>query len=140
MSDAEDSIVEEGDLFGDEQEEQPERELSDKELDSGDDEGRDDRAGGHMEVDANEDDFTQVRSAQILEIELGRQTVPITPDGQVSLVIQQYVIGINNCRYTHSVYQAFWASIHYHMIVQTSKNRPWITIRTLDRRIFWPLR
>lgn len=81
MSDAEESNIEEADLFGDEEEAQPVRELSDKELDSGDDEGRDDRAIEEEPMDV--DDEGAVRNAQILEIELGRQTLPITPDGQV---------------------------------------------------------
>lgn len=79
-------IDEDDDLFGDVPDEEPEtappRMLSDAELDSGDDEGRDDR------VPEREDDdelpAEDTRNARILENDIFRHPVPRPSDGQVS--------------------------------------------------------
>lgn len=80
MSDPED-FIEEDDLFGDDDGEvQPVRQLSDEELDSGDDEDRNDRTqNDDMDVDTG-----PTRAARIMDVELGRQTVPLPADGEVS--------------------------------------------------------
>lgn len=74
----------EGDLFGDEDEPQSDKEraLSDRELDSGDDEDRNDRAGDLMdgvdqEVDEND------RQARVMDADFPRQAVPRPSDGEV---------------------------------------------------------
>jgi len=70
------------DLFGDEEEGEAEnvRELSDRELDSGDDEGRNDRAPRKDEEDVDE---TAHREARILECKLYRHPLPKPFDGEV---------------------------------------------------------
>jgi RNA polymerase-associated protein LEO1 len=71
------------DLFGEEDEVAPERvrELSDRELDSGDDEGRYDRAEGKLE--AEEVDSDSGRFARIQETTIWRHPLPKPVDGEV---------------------------------------------------------
>ena len=88
VSSSEDDVINaaadvEDDLFGDEDDEPTEktRELSDRELDSGDDEDRDDRAG---KGDAGEIDFETGRDARVLEATVWRHPLPKPFDGEVS--------------------------------------------------------
>jgi RNA polymerase-associated protein LEO1 len=76
----------EDDLFGDEDEVQSEQEraLSDRELDSGDDEDRNDRAAEHVD-DMGQQIGTHDREARILDADFPRQAVPTPKDGEVSL-------------------------------------------------------
>lgn len=76
----------EDDLFGDEDEVQSEQEraLSDRELDSGDDEDRNDRAADRMD-DMGQQIGTQDREARILDADFPRQAVPTPKDGEASL-------------------------------------------------------
>lgn len=80
-------IEEDDDLFGDVPDEEPEapapRLLSDAELDSGDDEGRDDRVPDkeNEEELPTEDD---TRNARILDAVVFRHPVPRPSDGEVS--------------------------------------------------------
>ncbi len=72
------------DLFGDEDEAQSEQEraLSDRELDSGDDEDRDDRVRGHRDGSAEEIGPND-RQARVMDAEFPRQAVPKSTDGEV---------------------------------------------------------
>jgi hypothetical protein len=76
----------EDDLFGDEDDVQSEqqRALSDRELDSGDDEDRNDRAAEHID-DMGQQIGTQDREARILDADFPRQAVPKPTDGEVCL-------------------------------------------------------
>jgi RNA polymerase-associated protein LEO1 len=76
----------EDDLFGDEDDVQSEQEraLSDRELDSGDDEDRNDRAADHID-DMGQQIGAQDREARILDADFPRQAVPMPTDGEVSL-------------------------------------------------------
>ena len=76
----------EDDLFGDDDEETIEktRELSDRELDSGDDEERNDRAPRH---EAEEIDDEGGREAQVQESTVWRHPVPKPVDGEVRSVV-----------------------------------------------------
>jgi hypothetical protein len=76
----------EDDLFGDEDDVQSEQEraLSDRELDSGDDEDRNDRAAEHMD-DIGQQIGTHDREARILDADFPRQAVPTPTDGEASL-------------------------------------------------------
>ena len=76
-------MSEEDDLFGDEAEVGSDhvRQLSDQDLDSGDDEGRNDRVVDEME----EDDPVAERPLQVMDLSLGRPTAPQPSDGEVSL-------------------------------------------------------
>jgi RNA polymerase-associated protein LEO1 len=75
----------EDDLFGDEDEatSKKERALSDEELDSGDDEGRNDREPAH--IDGSQETDGQYREARVLESSFPRQVVPKPTDGEVCL-------------------------------------------------------
>lgn len=79
----------EDDLFGsDGEDEAPKaRELSDQELDSGDDEGRSDRAAAKE----NEADFVGHREARILETVVWRHPLPNPVGGEVRVLMR----GIN---------------------------------------------
>lgn len=70
------------DLFGGSEDEEQVRELSDRELDSGDDEDRDDRAA--PKADAEEMDYDTMRDARILDSTVWRHPVPNPADGEVS--------------------------------------------------------
>lgn len=72
------------DLFGSDDEAPAEkvRELSDKELDSGDDEDRDDRAARYEDRDVATPDVEDVRT---IEVELPRHPVPRPIDGEVRI-------------------------------------------------------
>lgn len=85
MSDPEDFIEQDGDdLFGDDDAgEQPVKQLSDEDLDSGDNEGRTDR----VQDDAMDVDTAPQREARIMDVALGRQTIPMPADGEVCLMI-----------------------------------------------------
>jgi hypothetical protein len=80
-SDPEDFIDDDGDLFGDDEEagSPKERLLSDRELDSGDDEDRNDRAGDQM--DGVEEPAS--RDARILGAEISRHPLPNPSNGEV---------------------------------------------------------
>lgn len=87
MTDTEDpaDLFGEDDLFGDEDDAKSEQEhaLSDRELDSGDDEDRNDRAAGRgnemaQQIDAHD------REARIMDADFARQAVPKPTDGQAS--------------------------------------------------------
>lgn len=92
MGEVEDLNDLEGDLFGDDEdggaaaEKEQARELSDNELDSGDDEGRDDRAAEKAE----DDDGPENRTAVVQEATCIRHPVPSPSDGEVSrpLILQ----------------------------------------------------
>ncbi|KAJ8061107.1 hypothetical protein OCU04_010181 [Sclerotinia nivalis] len=77
-------VEEDDDLFGDVPDEEPEtappRMLSDAELDSGDDEGRDDRAPN--KEDEEELPAEDTRNARILEADIFRHPVPRPSDGE----------------------------------------------------------
>lgn len=75
----------EDDLFGsgDDVTENKVRELSDRELDSGDDEDRDDRARARSQSGEIEDDAPESR---ILEVKLQRHPLPRPSDGEVSSI------------------------------------------------------
>lgn len=76
--------VEEDDLFGGDDDDdttmEKTRELSDRELDSGDDEGRNDRAPQEEEVD-----YEGGRDARVLESTIFRHPLPKPTDGEVSI-------------------------------------------------------
>jgi len=74
------------DLFGsdDGEEETRVRELSDRELDSGDDEGRSDRAP--KKADAEEVDYDTGREARVLDSDIQRHALPKPIGGEVSLL------------------------------------------------------
>jgi RNA polymerase-associated protein LEO1 len=86
MSDDErQNLSEEDDLFGDDDDAASEkvRQLSDEDLDSGDDEGRNDRVDDKMDgVDVGDSD----RHAFVMDVDIGRHDVPRPSDGQVSLI------------------------------------------------------
>jgi RNA polymerase-associated protein LEO1 len=90
MSDTEDpaDLFGEGedDLFGDEDDAQSEQEraLSDRELDSGDDEDRNDRAPEPMD-DFGQQIGTHDREARIMDADFARQAVPKPTNGQAGL-------------------------------------------------------
>jgi RNA polymerase-associated protein LEO1 len=81
----------EDDLFGDDDDEQPAaekpRELSDEELDSGDDEGRDDRAQREEGGYKAQDDKEQLR---IEEKTLWRHPLPKPLDGEVEILSRDH--------------------------------------------------
>jgi RNA polymerase-associated protein LEO1 len=87
MTDTEDpaDLFGEDDLFGDEDDAQSEQEraLSDRELDSGDDEDRNDIAAEHMD-DMAQQIGTHDREARIMDADFARQAVPKPTDGQAS--------------------------------------------------------
>lgn len=72
----------EDDLFGDEDEGPVEkvRELSDRELDSGDDEDRRDRA---PRAEAGEEELDESRDARVMETTIWRHAIPKPADGEV---------------------------------------------------------
>lgn len=70
------------DLFDDDDDEEPIRQLSDRELDSGDDEGRDDRAPKEDELDVDSG-----REARIIDTTIFRHPVPKPADGQVRTAV-----------------------------------------------------
>jgi len=72
-------------LFGDEDDIQSEHEraLSDRELDSGDDEDRNDRTIEHAD-DVGQQIGIHDREARILDADFPRQAVPTPTDGEVS--------------------------------------------------------
>lgn len=80
-------IDEGGDLFGDDDDSpvQKTRELSDSELDSGDDENRNDRVG---DVVADEVEYESGTEARILEATLWRHPIPKPLDGEVRVDYQ----------------------------------------------------
>jgi RNA polymerase-associated protein LEO1 len=88
---SEDDLMANGgdDLFDDDEDEdeieQKTRELSDRELDSGDDEGRDDRA-----PKAEEPDFDSGRDARILDTTIWRHPLPKPADGEVRALIAHF--------------------------------------------------
>ena len=86
------NALNEDDLFGDEEAPvKKARELSDQELDSGDDEDRDDRAQPH----GNEElDYDAGRDAQILEATLWRHIIPKPTNGEFSTLRLPKFLGI----------------------------------------------
>lgn len=88
MADAEDpaGLFGDDDLFGDEDDAQSEQEraLSDRELDSGDDEDRDDRAAEPMD-DMAQQIGAHDREARIMDADFPRQEVPRPTDRQARL-------------------------------------------------------
>jgi RNA polymerase-associated protein LEO1 len=106
MSSSEDDILQEvegleDDLFGSDegegegegegnQEENKLRELSDRELDSGDDEGRSDRA---PEKETGELEYDETRDARILDSTIWRHPLPKPVGGEVSLLSMLKVFG-----------------------------------------------
>jgi RNA polymerase-associated protein LEO1 len=70
-------------LFGDEDaKSEQERRLSDRELDSGDDEDRDDRAPDHLDEEAAQTSPND-RDARIMDLAFPRQSIPNSTDGEV---------------------------------------------------------
>lgn len=74
--------ISEDDLFGDDEDAGSDkiRQLSDQELDSGDDEERHDRDPDQMDVEMGENE----RAARVMDQFLARQPVPKPSDGQVN--------------------------------------------------------
>lgn len=58
------------------------RNLDDEQLDSGDDEGRDDRRGDRMDVADDGDQFDETE-VNIMDVTLARAPVPVNSDGEV---------------------------------------------------------
>lgn len=84
MSSEPEDIVEDDNLFGDDDEAgspAADRELSDRELDSGDDEGRDDRAQHDEEV------LPEHRDAHIMDAYVVPHPIPSPSDGEVSALL-----------------------------------------------------
>ncbi|RFU36038.1 hypothetical protein B7463_g351, partial [Scytalidium lignicola] len=98
-SESEDDVVNsisevEDDLFGDDDDagQTKTRELSDQELDSGDDEGRYDRAADR---DGEQDDEGSLRDARILESTLWRHPLPKPSDGEFNVLRLPQFLGID---------------------------------------------
>ncbi|CZT48148.1 related to LEO1 Extremely hydrophilic protein [Rhynchosporium secalis] len=96
-SDSEDDLIDpvvdgDDDLFGDDDEAPAEnvRELSDRELDSGDDEDRRDRARGDEDGDVGDS-----REARVMETTLWRHPVPKPVDGQLNALRLPTFMGID---------------------------------------------
>jgi RNA polymerase-associated protein LEO1 len=88
--DAMDTVADEvEDLFDDDEDdgEDQTRQLSDRELDSGDDEGRDDRAPKGAEID-----YDTERDARIIETTVWRHPLPKPADGEVRYC--GYIFGV----------------------------------------------
>lgn len=103
------SDLEDDDLFGDEVEEEPpkQRELSDEELDSGDDEGRDDRLPEKELAEDHDEDST--RDARILEADIFRHPIPKPSDGQVISCFSIHGRKANSCTVQYlAPTQIFW--------------------------------
>jgi hypothetical protein len=101
----------EDDLFGDEDESQSEQEraLSDRELDSGDDEDRNDRARDRVDV-VEEGSDTNDRQARIMDADFPRQVIPKPSDGQVSLesnYSKVYSVLISSLSCTYCAFRSF---------------------------------
>lgn len=81
MSSDPEDIMDEDDLFGDDEEAgtPAARELSDRELDSGDDEGRDDRVSRDDQV------LPEQREARLMDVYVVPHPIPTPTDGDVSL-------------------------------------------------------
>ncbi|KAJ5568793.1 hypothetical protein N7450_011279 [Penicillium hetheringtonii] len=58
------------------------RNLDDEQLDSGDDEGRDDRRGDRMDVGGDGDEFDETE-VNIMDVSLARAPVPVNSDGEI---------------------------------------------------------
>lgn len=71
------------------------RKLSDAELDSGDDEGRDDRADDHL---SETKEATHTREENVLDVSIGRHAIPRPSDGEVFRLIPCLTIRIANSR------------------------------------------
>ncbi|KAL2067311.1 hypothetical protein VTL71DRAFT_1735 [Oculimacula yallundae] len=100
-----DPVVDDGDddLFGDDDEAPADnvRELSDRELDSGDDEDRRDRAPR-----ADEDaDIGDTREARVLETTLWRHPVPKPADGQLNTLRLPTFMGIDPHQFNPNTFQ-----------------------------------
>ncbi|PQE06495.1 hypothetical protein CJF32_00002349 [Rutstroemia sp. NJR-2017a WRK4] len=93
------------DLFGDEAEEEPSkpRELSDEELDSGDDEGRDDRLPEKEIAEEHDEDST--RDARILEADIFRHPIPKPSDGQFNTLRLPKFFGIEPRAYDPKTFE-----------------------------------
>ncbi len=83
-----DDFIEEDDLFGDDDEVQSEKErqLSDRELDSGDDEDRLDRAADRMEG-LEQEVGPGDREARVMDASIPIHPVPKPSDGEVELTL-----------------------------------------------------
>lgn len=82
MSSEPEDLIDEDNLFGDDEEaagSPAARDLSDRELDSGDDEGRDDR------VDRDEPVLPEQREARLMDVYAIPHPVPTPTDGEVSV-------------------------------------------------------
>ncbi|KAI9734126.1 MAG: hypothetical protein M1818_006671 [Claussenomyces sp. TS43310] len=112
MSDEEElkDISEEEDLFGDENDAASEkvRQLSDQELDSGDDEGRHDRDADQTEVEFGENE----RAARVMDQFLARQHVPRPIDGQLHSFKFPPFLGLDPKPYDSSTFQLPEADHH----------------------------
>ncbi|KAG4425664.1 hypothetical protein IFR04_001126 [Cadophora malorum] len=100
-----DAVVDDGDddLFGDDDEAPADkaRELSDRELDSGDDEDRRDRAPR-----ADEDvDINESREARIMETTLWRHPVPKPADGELNVLRMPSFMGIDPRAFNPDTFQ-----------------------------------
>ncbi|RDW75051.1 hypothetical protein BP6252_06193 [Coleophoma cylindrospora] len=95
----------EDDLFGDDDDNVSEknRELSDRELDSGDDEGRNDRA--HNRGDEDENNATTGREARILDSTLWRQPWPKPFDGEFDELRLPKFLGIEPTPYNPETFE-----------------------------------
>ncbi|KAI0997568.1 hypothetical protein K3495_g10619 [Podosphaera aphanis] len=94
-------IEEDGDLFGDDEEiddasAPKKRELSDRELDSGDDEDRNDRIQQTVEEETGYESGTEAR---ILEATLWRHPIPKPLDGELNTLRLPKFLGIEPCAY-----------------------------------------
>jgi RNA polymerase-associated protein LEO1 len=83
MSSEVEDFVDEDNLFGDEDEAgtPPPRSLSDRELDSGDDEDREDRIRQDEEIAADQ------REARVMETDIVPHPIPNPSDGEVSRLL-----------------------------------------------------
>lgn len=114
-SDSEDDIMDvegaEDDLFGSEDgDEAPKvRELSDRELDSGDDEGRSDRA---PDTQNEEIDYETGRELRILDQVISRHPVPKPVGGEVSSTSLIYKLALTSTSLAISVCPSSLVSSH----------------------------
>jgi hypothetical protein len=109
------------DLFGDEDQSdgpaEKVRELSDRELDSGDDDDRNDRAPRKAAEEVDEEG----RTAQIMDATVWRHPLPKPADGEVSLDPVVSNLALIFYSSISCAYQSSWASIHFRTMLQISR-------------------
>lgn len=75
------------------------RKLDDEELDSGDDEGRDDRAGGDPEM------VTEQATYNFMDAEIARHAIPEPSDGELYLLKMPQFLAIEPTAFNHKTFQ-----------------------------------